>query len=233
MSVMLSGARPEAAAACAMRARIAARAASMSEGALMRSVHALAATAARLNRDAGAGAVPSLFFFTDPLRTLDPVAVAKRAPRGTAVVYRHFGAEDRARVARRLRDVCRSRGLVLLIGGDAELADACGADGVHWPERLMPSERGGAFRLVTAAAHDAKAVARAHAAGLDACVLSPIFPSNSASAQSKLGLFSASQIARGAAMPVIALGGVNADNATRLIGRGFAGVAAVDAFLEA
>ena len=97
----------------------------------------------------------------------------------------------------------------------------------------MPSERGGAFRLVTAAAHDAKAVARAHAAGLDACVLSPIFPSNSASAQSKLGLFSASQIARGAAMPVIALGGVNADNATRLIGRGFAGVAAVDAFLEA
>ncbi|MBK6704150.1 MAG: thiamine phosphate synthase [Caulobacteraceae bacterium] len=199
----------------------------------MRSVHGLAAIAARLNRDASASAIPSLYFFTDPVRTPDPVAVVRGLPRGTAVVYRHFGADDRVRVARRLAALCRSRGLVLLIGADAYLAKACGADGVHWPERLMPSERGGAFRIVMAAAHDAKAVARANATGLDACVLSPIFPSASASAQSELGLFSASQIARESAIPVIALGGVTAANASRLSGRGFAGVAAVDAFLEA
>ncbi|MCX7358731.1 MAG: thiamine phosphate synthase [Alphaproteobacteria bacterium] len=199
----------------------------------MRSVHGLAAIAARLNRDAGAGAIPSLYFFTDPMRTPDPVAVVRGLPRGTAVVYRHFGAEDRADVARQLAAQCRSRGLVLLIGADAELAQACRADGVHWPERLMPSARGAAFRIVTAAAHDAKAVARANAAGLDACVLSPVFPSTSASAQGEIGVFSASQIARSNAIPVIALGGVTARNATRLCGRGFAGVAAVDAFLEA
>ncbi|MEQ1817846.1 MAG: thiamine phosphate synthase [Terricaulis sp.] len=199
----------------------------------MRSVHALAAIAARLNRDAGALGVPSLYFFTDPVRTPDPVAVARRLPRGTAVVYRHFGAADRVQVARRLATLCRSRGLVLLIGADTELAEACGADGVHWPERLMPRERGVAFRIVTAAAHDAMAVARASASGLDACVLSPIFPSSSASAQTELGLFSASQIVRTSSIPVIALGGVTARNVTRLSGRGFAGVAAVDAFLEA
>lgn len=97
----------------------------------------------------------------------------------------------------------------------------------------MPSARGDAFQIVTAAAHDAKAVARANDAGLDACVLSPLFPSASASAQGELGLFSASQIARASSIPVIALGGVTAANAARLAGRGFAGVAAVDAFLEA
>lgn len=97
----------------------------------------------------------------------------------------------------------------------------------------MPRERGGAFRIVTAAAHDADAVAAANAARLDACVLSPIFPSRSASAQSELGLFRASQIARASSIPVIALGGVSGGNATRLIGRGFAGVAAIDAFVEA
>lgn len=199
----------------------------------MRSVHGLAATAARLNRDAGAPAIPSLFFFTDPERTPDPVAVARRLPRGTAVVYRHFGAEDRLRTARKLAETCRSRGLVLLIGADAELAETCRADGVHWPQRLMPKERGGVFRIVTAAAHDADAVAAANAARLDACVLSPIFPSRSASAQSELGLFRASQIARASSIPVIALGGVSGGNATRLIGRGFAGVAAIDAFIEA
>lgn len=198
----------------------------------MRSVHGLAAIAARLNRDAGASAIPSLYFFTDPARTPDPVAVARRLPRGTAVVYRHFGAEDRVQVARQLATLCRSRALVLLIGADTELAQTCGADGVHWPERLMPGERGGAFRIVTAAAHDAKAVARASAAGFDACVLSPIFPSASASAQTELGLFRASQIVRASAIPVIALGGVTERNAARLSGRGFAGVAAVEAFLE-
>ena len=199
----------------------------------MRSVHVLAATAARLNRDAGAPAIPSLYFFTDPERTPDPLAAARRLPRGTAVVYRHFGAEDREHVARKLATLCRSRGLVLLIGADAELAAKCGADGVHWPQRLTPRDRGHEFRLVTAAAHDAKAAAKASEAGLDACVLSPVFETRSAAARETLGLFSASQIARASMIPVIALGGVNTGNVTRLSGRGFAGVAAIDALMEA
>jgi thiamine-phosphate pyrophosphorylase len=95
----------------------------------------------------------------------------------------------------------------------------------------MPDQRGSDFRLVTAAAHDADAIAKANAAQLDACVLSPIFPSRSASAQSELGLFRASQLARASAIPVVALGGVNASNAKRLAGRGFAGVAAIDALI--
>lgn len=199
----------------------------------MRPVHVLAATAARLNREAGLPAIPSHYFFTDPERTPEPVDIARRLPRGTAIVYRHFGAADRKRVARELAAISRRRGLALLIGADAALALACGADGVHWPERLLPSARSGAFRLETGAAHNAAAVAKASAAGLDACVLSPVFESKSTSATKSLGLFGASQIARASGIPVIALGGVNAGNVARLAGRGFAGVAAVDAFLEA
>ena len=143
-----------------------------------------------------------------PIRSLS----RKRLPRGTAVVYRHFGAADRARIARRLaRDLPRAR--------------ACSADrrrsGAGAPraapmacigrKRACPSARG-ALRLVTAAAHCADGVARAAAYGADACVLSPVFPTRSASAHAPLGLFRASQIARAARIPVIALGGVNARN---------------------
>jgi len=195
----------------------------------MRSVQVLAATAARLNREAGAPAIPSLYFFTDPERAPDPIDAAKRLPRGTAIVYRHFGADDRARVARRLALMCKSRGLVLLIGADAELARECGADGVHWPERLMPATRDDDFRLITAAAHGAKTLAEAAAARLDACVLSPVFPTQSAAAREPLGLWRASQLARRCNIPVIALGGVNAETAPTLAGRGFAGLAAVEA----
>jgi thiamine-phosphate pyrophosphorylase len=87
------------------------------------------------------------------------------------------------------------------------------------------------MRFVTVAAHSAEAVTRAAALGVDACLLAPVFPTRSASGRQPLGLFRASQIARGAAIPVIALGGINADTARRLTGRGFAGLAAVDALV--
>jgi thiamine-phosphate pyrophosphorylase len=195
----------------------------------MRSRDALAVQARRLNHEAGAPGIPALFFFTDPHRTPDPIVAAKRLPRGTAVVFRHFGAPDRARTARRLAAACRSRGLVLLIAADPELARRVGADGVHWPEGLIPHRRDTAFRLVTAAAHSAPALTKARVATFDAAILAPVFPTRSPSGNPPLGLFHASQLARGAGLPVIAMGGVNADTARRLAGRGFAGVAAVEA----
>ncbi len=186
----------------------------------------LAALARRLNRAAGAPPIPALYFFTDPQRTPDPMAVAARLPRGTVLVYRHFGAPDRARIARSLAAICRSHGLFLLVAADPELARRVGAAGIHWPERLLPNQREGAG-LVTAAAHSHTAMARAARFGADACVLGPVFAS--ASGNSPLGLFRASQLARAAGVPVIALGGINATNAAGLAGRGFAGLAAVDA----
>jgi thiamine-phosphate pyrophosphorylase len=194
----------------------------------MGSPHLLSAIAQRLNQTAGAPAVPSLYFFTDPQRTPDPVESAKGLPRGAAVVYRHFGAPDRAHVARKLATLCRSRGLVLLIAADPDLARRVGAHGVHWPEaRVAP--RTDWSGIITAAAHSANAIAHAAACSVDACVLGPVFPTRSSSARRPLGLFRASQLARSAQLPVIALGGVNARTARLLAGRGFSGLAAIDA----
>ncbi|HRP10853.1 MAG TPA: thiamine phosphate synthase [Terricaulis sp.] len=190
----------------------------------------LAAEARRLNRAAGAPALPALFFFTDPKRTPDPLAIARALPRGAGLVYRHFGAPERGRMARALARACRQRGLILLIAADPELAARVGAAGVHWPERLLPAQREAAHgALVTAAAHNAAALARARAYGADAAVLSPVFPTESASGHAPLGLFRASQLARAAGLPVLALGGINAGNARLLAGRGFAGLVSVGA----
>ena len=197
----------------------------------MRSIAVLAALAARLNREAGRPAIPSLYFFTDPTRTPDPVKIAERLPRGTAIVFRHFGADDRLEVAQKLARIARGRGLKLLIGADPTLARRVGADGVHWPERRLPARRHG-FILELAAAHSANAIARAAAAGLDGCVLGPVFKSRSASACAAFGPAQAGGLARRSQIPVIALGGANTRTARQLLGRGFAGLAAVDAFLK-
>ncbi len=194
----------------------------------------LAAEARRLNRAAGAPPIPALFFFTDPVRTPDPLAIVRGLPRGAAVVYRHFGAADRVRTARALVRACRSRALTLLIAGDPDLARRVCADGVHWPERLLPARRAeGDGWVVTAAAHSAGALAQAERYGVNAVILSPVFPTESASRRPPLGLFHASQLARAAARPVIALGGVTPIRARALAGRGFAGIAAVGALTRA
>jgi thiamine-phosphate pyrophosphorylase len=86
--------------------------------------------------------------------------------------------------------------------------------------------------LITAAAHSGDAITRAAVNGADACILSPVFPTRSTPRREPLGVFRASQLARRSAIPVIALGGVTAHNARLLAGRGFAGVAAIDAVSE-
>lgn len=175
--------------------------------------------------------LPALLFFTDPARTPDIEAAARRLPRGTAIVYRAFGAANAEDQARRLLAIARPRRLKLLIGADAELAGRVGAHGVHLPERL--AHRAARIRrpgwLVTAAAHSPRAARGALAAGADAAVVSAIFPSNSPSAGPPLGPLKLARLVRTAGGPVYGLGGVNDKTARRLLRAGLVGLAAVEA----
>ena len=170
---------------------------------------------------------------TDPARVPDPVAAVQRLPRGSAVVFRAFGAADAVVEGRRLAHAARRRGVILLAGADPALALAIKADGVHLPERLL--HLAGALRrahprwLITVAAHGEAAARRARLSGADAVVISPVFASRSPSAGRPLGTVRFAALARGAGTPAFALGGVNAANAARLVGSGAVGIAAVEA----
>jgi thiamine-phosphate pyrophosphorylase len=178
--------------------------------------------------------LPSLLFFTDPVRTPDPEAIAERLPRGSAIVFRAFGAADAVERGRRLAAIARRRGLILLVGADAALAAQVGADGVHLPERLTARAR----RLkaarpgwtVTAAAHSVRAARLGLAARADAVVVSTVFASRSASAGAPLGSVRLALLVRAVKGPVYALGGIDNKKARRLLDAGLVGLAAVDAF---
>lgn len=198
----------------------------------------LARDAADVSRRAGRppADLPPLLFFTDPDRTPRPWETAARLPAGAAVVFRAFGAADARETALRLREATARRGVRLLIGLDAELAEAVGADGVHLPERALGQAPALAAARpgwrITGAAHTAAALSVA--AGLDAAVVSPVFAAGGASAaRPPLGVTAFSALARGAAIPVYALGGIDAANARALIGSGACGVAGVSAIRAA
>lgn len=196
-------------------------------------------TAKGLNRAAAAvspraAGLPPLLFFTDPARTPQPWRTAAALPAGAAVVYRSFGAVEAAMIARRLREATTGAGVRLLIGLDAELADRCGADGVHLPERAAAQARtlleARPDWLVTVAAHSSAALAAAD--GASAAVVSPVFAPGGASSGPALGVAGFAAVAAGASLPVYALGGITAETAGQLARSGACGLAAVGAIVS-
>ncbi len=181
-------------------------------------------------------APPPLLVFIDPERLPRPWEIAERLPPGAGLVYRAFGAPDAVAVAERLRAVTRERGVVLLIGMDADLADRVGADGVHLPERALSAAYAlGGKRpdwLLTGAVHSVEGAERAR--DLDAVVLSPIFPAGGSSSQRPaLGSEALMHACRRSRAPVYALGGIDADRAEALTDSGACGIAGIDAFAKA
>ena len=122
----------------------------------------LAKTARQLNlRCPAAYRLPALWLVTDTLRLPDPLAAAARLPRGTGVLFRHYDHPARSALAGRLALLCRRRGLVLLVAGDARLAKRVRAAGLHLPEARMAGAAEQAARgdgLITAAAHSRAAM---------------------------------------------------------------------------
>lgn len=179
--------------------------------------------------------LPPLLFFTDPARTLRPWETAVRLPAGAAVVFRHFGQANARETALRLREVTAARGVQLLIGLDAALAEAVGADGLHLPERALDQARPLSDAhpewLITGAAHEGSALDHPH---LHARILSAVFTAGGASsATPPLGLAKFGRLASSATRPIYALGGIDADNAQGLVGSGACGLAGVSAIQAA
>ena len=200
---------------------------------LFETAFALGRAHAKTNPDSCA--LPPLLFLTDPERTPEPWLQAGRLPGGAGVVFRWFGRPDSVEVGRRLADVSRARGLTFLVGADADLAETLGADGLHLPERLVADATALRRRpgwLMTGAAHSPEALGRAAVAGLDAALLSPVFPSLSPSAGEAIGPERFETWVARTRLPVYALGGVTQTTALHLSQSGACGLAVVGGLMS-
>lgn len=180
--------------------------------------------------------LPRLWFFTDRARIGDPAAVARRLPPGSGVVLRDYGAPNRDALAREIAAVAAECGLIFVVGEDAGLASAVGADGMHVPERSLG--RLSALRaawpkaLLTTSAHGKDALAMAHRAGADAAFVAPIFPTASHPGAPAMGVETLKGLLEHSPLPVIALGGIDGKTVGGLDGLPLAGIAAIGGFAK-
>mgnify|MGYP005855182721 CR=1 FL=1 len=198
-------------------------------------------------------ALPPCFYIIDREPCPVMMRVLLRLPAGSGVLLRAYQAPDRARLAHRLAAITKARSLVLLVAGDAVLARACGAQGAHWPQWLlerrggMLEKRGGiagktrvsaglgkraggrAGWIMTAAAHDHRALAQAWRLGCDAVLCSPVFATSSHPGAKILGPHLLARMISRSRLPVYALGGINSQSIRRLP-PGVSGIAAISGF---
>ncbi len=175
--------------------------------------------------------LPALILMTDSERLPDPRAAVEALPKGSAIILRHRDAGSRAGLAERLMPIARRRDLIVLVADDPILAANIAADGLHCSEKQIAEVSHWRARrrdwLVTAAAHSAGALRRAALAGADAALLSPVFPTDSHKGSAVLGPWRFRALTNGAAIPVYALGGIDAKTALRLTGANAVGIAAI------
>ncbi len=187
----------------------------------------LASRAARL--EGPRGPLPALFCLSDPDRTPDLMALAHALPAGVGLILRTFGKPE---IRQQADDVVRLRhqaGGLCLISADPDLARQAGADGVHWPERLLTGANVRRTQgLVSTSAHSPQALRRAGRLA-DLAFVSTVFPSNSPSATRPMGPFRLAACAARSTLPVYALGGMTSRTIRRLENLGISGAGAIGA----
>ena len=185
--------------------------------------------------------IPSLFAFTDPVRTPDPLAFATGLPQNIGLIYRHYGAEDREAIARALVKIAQDKGLCFFVSQDAALAQRIGAYGVHLPERALDTVQVVRAQypqlVISAACHTYERLAAladiAPPSWPDIVFVSPIFSSQSPSAQNvtPIGAEGIRPWSDISPIPLFGLGGIRAETITKLDASGLSGFGAIDAFL--
>lgn len=172
--------------------------------------------------------LPRLWMMTDERQGETLWRALKKLPRGSGVVFRHYGlpVHDRRRLFDQVRSIARRKGLRLLLAGSPRQARAWGADGSHGRSgyRSVPKT------LRTAPAHNAREMKSAERSGADLIFLSPVFPTRSHPRAKPLGWVRLGLLGRRTRTPVIALGGMNAKRARPLRRLGIYGWAAIDAW---
>lgn len=174
---------------------------------------------------------------TDAERCPNPAGVIETLPENSAVIFRDYRMPHREALAGRLARLCRTRGVMFLVGGDARLAGRVGADGLHLPEWSLGSapfsiqtpQKG----LVTASAHNIRALARAALLGVDAVLLAPVFHTASQPERPGLGIHRLQRLMAYSTLPVYALGGMTEAKMKHLppMDR-LAGVAGISLFMK-
>jgi thiamine-phosphate pyrophosphorylase len=138
------------------------------------------------------------------------------------------------RVAEQMQDLCRRAGVTFIINDRVDVAIASHADGVHLGQDDFPIPLArkllGEEAIIGGSAGSMEEARKCLREGADYIGFGPVYPTTSKEdAGPAAGLSLLKQIVEAIALPVIAIGGLTADNAAPVIKAGVHGLAVISA----
>lgn len=198
-----------------------------------------------LSSPRGRSGLPRFLALTDPKRAADPYLLLANLPKNAGLVWRAYDEEISRSQLRNLSKAAQGvRTPIFLAWTNRHRATPL-PDHRHLPEHCLNKPyTDGMFKIgrrippqtfITAAAHSERAIVAAAHAGVDAVLISPVFPTRSHPGNRSLGIirFAAlARLARSLGLAVYALGGINdVAKIHRLASTGATGIAGIDIFL--
>ena len=140
-------------------------------------------------------------------------------------------------MARQLRGVVRQHGARLAVNDRLDVALAARGDGVHLAAQSLPVSDAVALAdgrlLVGRSVHSLEEAVQAAQAGADYVTFGHVFPTTTHPGVPPRGLSELEQIVNAVEVPVLAIGGITAQNIDEVLATGCAGVAVISAILSA
>ena len=161
---------------------------------------------------------PPLLIVTDRRQARRPLpdvvaAALKAGCRWISVREKDLPADEQVLLARSLISITRRQGAKLTVHGDATLAAAAGADGVHLPAGSDPEAARtllGRQKLIGVSIHTVTEAENIDPSSVDYVLAGPAFETASKPGYGpELGRKGLAAIARATSVPVLAIGGIN------------------------
>lgn len=136
-----------------------------------------------------------------------------------------------------MRALCDRYGVPLIINDNVDIAKKSGADGVHIGQNDMDIRTArkilGDDKIIGASARNVMLAQKAEEEGADYIGCGAVFGTNTKSDAHTISPEILSEITHAVSIPVVAIGGVNRYNVSRLAGTGIAGAAIVSGIFAA
>jgi thiamine-phosphate pyrophosphorylase len=178
---------------------------------------------------------------TASLGSLRHADVARQAIEGGASVIQLRDEvspkKDLLTIARALGEICREKDTLFIVNDSLDIALAAAADGLHLGQDDLPAEAARRLlpinKLLGVSVTDASQAERAQADGADYVAAGAIYATGTKKGVSVIGLEQLTAIKKAVSIPVVAIGGIDSDNAPTVMAAGADAVAVISAVLGA